>query len=516
MKTNISEDLPARKFSPAATGGGSESGPSGAGGPGGDVEKKARQLVYDAKYEVRKTMGKDTRMDPAAVTRAVLQRIDKSSSSQPIKMRARKIVMGDTQKRDVKEFASQNVAKALFDVFANHSSDIIDEEELKKDLEEAIETQGEKKYKVRVTDKKTGNSYIRWATRSKITELRGNPNIESVEMLDLYGSPEPNESERTKGAQTASTTAGKGVNNDGNLANNYPPYDKVTRGDVIAGRRGEDQMGGKKKVKEEFIGEADTDGEDKKQIKPMSKGKKNKCKVYDGKGRDNNMMGQGLMMHQELEGELISETGYSRFLNMVQEKMNLATAPMGDVINDFQQSDAPQFVGKSEEERKKMALAAKLEAEREAGMREEKECGCDDGEKKKEKEIDPREIPTKVNLVKNKLRAMGLKMSYEPEGDLVDEATAAAKRGLPEPHRSETLKASGEREADELMKTPQGKRELKRRSDYRRQKQTPEAQAKKKERDAESERISNLNRRPMTKKQRAMSAAVRASGPLGT
>jgi len=37
---------------------------------------------------------------------------------------------------------------------------------------------------------------------------------------------------------------------DGNLANNYPPYDKVTRGDVIAGRLGKDQMGGKKKVNE--------------------------------------------------------------------------------------------------------------------------------------------------------------------------------------------------------------------------------------------------------------------------
>jgi hypothetical protein len=37
--------------------------------------------------------------------------------------------------------------------------------------------------------------------------------------------------------------------NDGNLANNYPPYDKVTRGDVIAGATGNDQMGGKKKKK---------------------------------------------------------------------------------------------------------------------------------------------------------------------------------------------------------------------------------------------------------------------------
>jgi len=37
---------------------------------------------------------------------------------------------------------------------------------------------------------------------------------------------------------------GKG---DGNLANNAKPYDKVTRGDVIAGRLGKDEMGGKKK-----------------------------------------------------------------------------------------------------------------------------------------------------------------------------------------------------------------------------------------------------------------------------
>jgi hypothetical protein len=42
----------------------------------------------------------------------------------------------------------------------------------------------------------------------------------------------------------------EGKPNDGNLANNYPPYDKVTRGDVIAGRLGKDQMGGKRKVLE--------------------------------------------------------------------------------------------------------------------------------------------------------------------------------------------------------------------------------------------------------------------------
>ena len=62
--------------------------------------------------------------------------------------------------------------------------------------------------------------------------------------------------------------------NDGNLANNYPPYDKVTRGDVIAGALGKDHMGGKKKkMKEGFSNwrqdllEVMDDTEDETQIK---------------------------------------------------------------------------------------------------------------------------------------------------------------------------------------------------------------------------------------------------------
>jgi hypothetical protein len=47
--------------------------------------------------------------------------------------------------------------------------------------------------------------------------------------------------------------------NDGNLANNYPPYDKVTRGDVVAGRLGKDQMGGKKKMEEGMMDPKDSD-----------------------------------------------------------------------------------------------------------------------------------------------------------------------------------------------------------------------------------------------------------------
>lgn len=48
----------------------------------------------------------------------------------------------------------------------------------------------------------------------------------------------------------------------------------------------------------------------------------------------------------------------------IEEKINLKTAEMGDVIRDFQKSDAPQFKGKSKEKRRMMAIAAKLQAER--------------------------------------------------------------------------------------------------------------------------------------------------------
>ena len=47
----------------------------------------------------------------------------------------------------------------------------------------------------------------------------------------------------------------------------------------------------------------------------------------------------------------------------VKEGINLAKAKMGDVIKDFKGSDAPQFKGKSDEKKREMAIAAKLQAD---------------------------------------------------------------------------------------------------------------------------------------------------------
>ena len=62
--------------------------------------------------------------------------------------------------------------------------------------------------------------------------------------------------------------------------------------------------------------------------------------------------------------EQLEKSDWRSELNPVDEKMNLATADMGDVIKDFYKSDAPQFKGKTKEEIRKMAIAAKLDAER--------------------------------------------------------------------------------------------------------------------------------------------------------
>jgi hypothetical protein len=67
---------------------------------------------------------------------------------------------------------------------------------------------------------------------------------------------------------------------------------------------------------------------------------------------------------------------------------------------------------------------------------EESSCGCDAEEAppikkdKKNKVMDAREIPTKVNLIKTRLRLMGLNMSYEPEGEVIKEVNTPDDNGF--------------------------------------------------------------------------------------
>ena len=115
---------------------------------------------------------------------------------------------------------------------------------------EAIQEEGQK-YQVRVRDKESGKTYVRYATREKIAQLRANPNISSVEMTK-YG--KPYEGEKERGEYTSKVKAGKGldpvgredkdIDNDGDhdKTDKYLLNRRKVRGNAIATRKEEHEV----------------------------------------------------------------------------------------------------------------------------------------------------------------------------------------------------------------------------------------------------------------------------------
>jgi hypothetical protein len=410
MKKHISEELPARKHPVQVVDkeGGEKKD------PGESSEKRVRQAVYDIRYRARR--------EDVDLKQAFSQYMQNSSMAANERTMVKQKLFGKSlgEEYGMQEAATNTLAKALMKVFVE--GNVEEEENLAKIYEEEIKSGPDQKYKVEVTDKNSGRSYIRWATRDKISQLRLNPNIADVKLLDTRDKREPYEGERSKGSQTASVSAGKGldpvgredsdVNNDGKTdkTDKYLMKRRGAIGSAIQKRKG---------LGEDFIGEKKSDDK----IDMMPKGKTNKsCVKVFPKDKDDSVTKSGVISASyENDATVISETAYSKFLRSIQEKMNLAKSDMGNVIKDFQSSDAPQFKGKSKKKRQEMAIAAKLEAER--GVKEEAGCESDN----KEKEVDRRGDFAKVAMVKNKLRAMGMKnpivmtAGYEPEGGQIDE-----------------------------------------------------------------------------------------------
>ena len=221
MSTDIAESLPKRKFAQAAIanaeapeapkakkGGGKKGGEKpvaakGGGGKGASEEgseKRIRQAVYDIRYRARR--------EDIDLKAAFAQYMSNSSLSQAERTAVRAKLFGKvggvTEKfiNGADELAVDEVANALYKVFVEKKDE---EKEIELAyLQQLSEDETYRKYKVRVTDK-NGRSYVRFADRSKITELRQNPNIESVEMTD-HG--EPYEGERKRGEKTAKAKGG--------------------------------------------------------------------------------------------------------------------------------------------------------------------------------------------------------------------------------------------------------------------------------------------------------------------
>lgn len=394
MKKHIAEELPARKFpqsSLAAKKGGEK---DEKGSAQKTPEEKVRQAVYDIRYRARR--------EDLPLRQAYSQYMQNSSMSEMEKSEVRNKLFGkgggiQAEDFNIEELAIENIANAMFKVFVqNTSKNGIDEEYLK-ELDE-YKNSGDRKYKVRVTDK-NGTSYVRFANRQKINDLRSNPNIESVEMTE-YG--EPYEGEKQKGEQTKKAKTGKKldpVGKEDKDIDNDGDHDKTDR--YLQNRR--DVRGAainqKKKIGEEFFSE-------------VKKNKKNEDKRYDVmKGKNKVIVNPNdpILAHNELDGELIVEKAVSksqqRFMGMVyaaKKGQKPASSEVAAAAKSMSAKEAKKFA-----KTKHKGLPIHKE-----------ECESQD---QKEKIDDPRSIPTKVNLVKNKIRAMGLKMSYELEGEVIDE-----------------------------------------------------------------------------------------------
>ena len=352
-----------------------------------DIEKAASQLASDTKYEVRKALGTDvvSKMAPAALMKAYMEQLGKSEEG-PVKALARKKLTGGSMKENfnIDALASSSVANALFKVFvegAKKEETVLGEEY----LEELIKKNrnGENLYWVKVYYK-NGTTYTRWADRARMSEIRSNPNVETVEMVDS----KPSENQRDKSSK-----------NDGNLANNYPPYNKVTRGDVVAGARGEDEMGGKKKIKEDLDFFAEGRGKDKKN-KPF------KFNVMRGK---NDKIVKLFPETTKVNEEVI--TAKQKFMRMINEKaesekqqklFGLAlSVKRGETPRSEVSAEVLKIVDTMSE--KKIRDFAKTKHESLPVYKEE--TACDSSEPQR----DTRGDYAKKNILKNKLRAAGIR-----------------------------------------------------------------------------------------------------------
>jgi len=301
MKKHIAEELPARKHAPAAAvGGGKDKKEEGGKSP----EKRVKQAIYDIRYRARR--------EELPLQQAYSQYMANSSMSQQEKTLVKQKLFGKggQMKEDyqIEELASNSIASALYKVFVEGVEK--EEEPIRLTYMEKLDTAEHRKYKVRVTGK-DGRSYVRYADRQKINDLRANPNIESVEMTG-YG--EPYEGEKKKGEQTARAKAGKGLDpvgkEDGDIDNNgdkdktdsYLLNRRKVRGAAISKRKG---------VSEDFIHEGESSNPDANDKKiDVMKGK-NKV-VISPQAPGSARISSTMVAHHEMEGPFIVEKAVSQ------------------------------------------------------------------------------------------------------------------------------------------------------------------------------------------------------------
>jgi hypothetical protein len=403
MKKHIAEELPSRQFKQADMDSAKDSGGEGK-KEGKSPEDKVRQAVYDIRYRARR--------EEVPLAQAYAQYMQNSNLGAPEKALIKAKLEGKEMKEEygINELASSSIANALYKVFVenDNSLDTTDEELLSFYREEVVKnSKGESKYKVEVMGK-DGRSYVRYATREKINELRANPNIKSVEMTE-YGTPY--EGEKKSGEQTAAVKSGKDWDGDGKVESGSKEHAGAVHNAIQRKRGGVPDGQDTRKESVEFIGEVKKE-KNKKNRKPE------KHDVMTGKNivKVGPTDGQSIMAGYENFGPVLTESemtnGQLIFVRMLQEKavsenqQQLAGMALSYLRGEM--DDASEEVKKmAKMGEKKLRDFAKTKHE---GLPEKvEEAKCDSSDKNEDGE-DERGEYAKKNLIKNRIRAaLGIK-----------------------------------------------------------------------------------------------------------
>ena len=415
------------------------------------LEQQASQLTSDIKYKARQKMKgtSGSSMSPGQVQQLYRQLLGSSSAPGGVKAIVKKKLFKeqiDTGVVSVSEHVKDSSSYVYSRVFSEAE---------------------ERKFIVRVTDRETGNTSHRKADRAKISELRANKNISSVEITgrkevdDAYkGDPKPN---------YGGKKAKKDYDGDGKVESGSKEHAGAVHNAIQRKKGG--VADGKDTRKEEYIDEApyqvmgSPDGKKEKKIgKPVKSRKYADSRAAELADTHKTTGGQYRSKYVE---EVIYEkddNGEKKLDVMKKGKNNVKINPsLGesiraelDLLKAQRIAEQDASMKKQDDEKKKeqiskqqatkdkqmklrilqskkralmggaeISASHKLEgdtiAEGEACMKSKEGEDCPVHGKDDCSMEDPRSMPTKINLAKNKLRAMGLKMSYDMEGKMVNE-----------------------------------------------------------------------------------------------
>ena len=366
------------------------------------VEQQASQLASDIKYKARQKMKQTSgsSLSPAQVQALYRQLLNASPAPGAVKSIVKKKLFEKVD-RGV-ELVSETIKGSKSSVFGKIFGGVIEED-------------ADQKFVIRVTDKATGNTSYRKADRAKIAQLRANPNISSVEITGRKKADDAYDSEKSGGKK-----AKKDYDGDGKIESGTAEY---------MGSR--DKAIKKAMAKEEVIYEKEENGD--KKIDVM-KGK-NTVKVNPSLGESikaelaalsaEKIQEQEAAMKQQEDDKKKEADALSQAKKDKMMKLRILQNKMKAVRGGTDINASHEMEGNTVAEGDKCGHTGEGT---ECAVHGKSECPS---ESKKEDE-DPRSMGTKIRLARNKLRSMGLKMSYDMEGEMT-EATYPSdfKKGSP-------------------------------------------------------------------------------------